>query len=315
GKWGVKLSVIGVGSYLTYGYKVGDDVAKDCLRYAFDHGVNFFDTANVYNRGGAEQALGRLLADLPRESFVLATKVWGAMGEGPNDQGLSRKHIFEQCHASLRRLKMDYIDLYQCHRYDPTTPLEETIRAVNDLCRQGKILYWGVSEWSAAQIAQANGLCRQSGFQPMSSNQPRYNLFWRHPEREVFPLCEREGIGQVVFSPLAHGLLTGKYVPGNPPSEGTRASDPDLNEVILSLYWKEENLLKAKQLTEIARDLSVTAAQLSLAWCLRQSIVSSAITSATKVSQLEDNLKATEVTLPDHVLTQLDGIFSLPSEI
>jgi aryl-alcohol dehydrogenase-like predicted oxidoreductase len=208
---------------------------------------------------------------------------------------------------------MDYIYLYQCHRHDPNTPLKETLRAMDDLCRQGKILYWGASEWTAAQIANANGMCRQLGFQRMSSNQPRYNLLWRHPEHEVYPLCEREGIGQVVFSPLAHGILTGKYAPGEPPPLGTRAADPDQNQVMMSLYWKDENLQKAKQVAAIASELGVTGARLSLAWCLRKSIVTSAITSATKVSQLEDSLKAVEVEIPEDVLKQLDEIFPPPA--
>ncbi|MBM4084000.1 MAG: aldo/keto reductase [Planctomycetes bacterium] len=312
GRWGVKLSSIGLGSYLTYGFKVGEDAARECLRAAVDAGVNFIDTANAYARGAAEELLGKLLAEYRRESFVLGTKVWAPMDTGPNDRGLSRKHIFEQCHASLKRLRMDYIDLYQCHRPDPETPMEETIRALNDLCRQGKALYWGVSEWTAEQIAEANGIARSMGFQPMSSNQPRYNLFWRVPELSVFPLCEREGIGQVNFSPLAHGILTGKYEPGAPPPPGTRAADPDQNAVMMKLYWKDENLRKARQMADLAHGMGVKPSQLALAWCLRQPILTSAIMSGTKPDQIRENVKAAEIEIPDDVLKRLDEIFPPP---
>lgn len=312
GKSGVKLSVIGLGSYLTYGYKVDDDTARQCIRTAIDAGVNFIDTANAYNRGAAEEALGRLLADYRRDSLVLATKVWAPMGPGPNDRGLSRKHIMEQCHASLRRLRTDYIDLYQCHRPDPETPLEETIQTMEDLLRQGKILYWGVSEWSAAQIAEANGIARQLGCRPMASNQPRYNLFWRYPELEVFPYCQQEGIGQVVFSPLAHGILTGKYTPGTPPPPGTRAADPDQNAVMMKLYWNDDNLRRAARLPELAQRLGVSAAQLSLAWILRQPIVTSAITSGTRPEQIQENVKAADLDLPEEILKEIDTLFPAP---
>jgi len=309
GKWGVKLSTIGLGSYLTFGYKVDDATAAECIKVAIDGGVNFIDTANAYNRGGAEEALGRLLKDYRRDSLVIATKVWAPMGEGPNDQGLSRKHIFEQCHASLRRLQVDYIDLYQFHRFDPHTPLEESLLTMEDLCRQGKVLYWGVSEWTAAQIAEANGLCQQLGVRTMSSNQPRYNCFWRQPEAEVFPYCHQHGIGQVIFSPLAHGVLTGKYKPGLPPKPGTRAADPDQNAVMMSLYWTDEKLRQAQQFARLAKRMGVTPAQLALAWCLRQPVVTSAITSGTKPEQIRENLKAADLEIPDEILTAIDKLF------
>ncbi len=313
GKWGIKLSAIGIGSYLTYGYKVGEETARQCLLAAYEAGVNFFDTANAYNRGKAEETLGRILSDLPRSSYVLATKVYAPMGEGPNDRGLSRKHIFEQCHASLQRLRTDYIDLYQCHRFDPEVPLEETVRALDDLCRQGKVLYWGVSEWTAAQILEALGICRDLGLHPLVSHQPRYNLFWRFPELEVFPTCERYGIGQVVFSPLAHGILTGKYQPKAPPPPGTRAADPDQNAVMMRLYWNDANLEKAQKMAHLAREMGVTPAQLALAWCLRLPIVTSAITSATRVEQVDENIKAAEITVPEEVIAHLDELFPPPT--
>lgn len=314
GKAGIQLSVIGLGSYLTYGYKVDDETARRCIHTAVDSGVNFFDTANVYNRGGAEKALSRLLADFPRDSYVLATKVWGTMGPGPNDHGLSRKHIMEQCHASLRRLNTDYIDIYQCHRFDPETPLDETIQTMEDLLRQGKILYWGVSEWTAAQIAEANGICRRLGCRSITSNQPRYNLFWRYPELETFPYCQQEGIGQVLFSPLAHGILTSKYAPGTPPPPGTRAADPDQNSVMMKLYWTEDNLRRAARLPELARRLGMTPAQLSLAWCLRLPAVTSAITSGTRPEQIAENARAADLDLPEEILQALDDIFPRPQK-
>ena len=214
---------------------IDEEAAAATVGKAYDSGVNFFDTANAYNRGQAEKSLGRLLADYPRSSLVIATKAWAPMGEGPNDFGLSAKHLREQCHASLRRLGTDYIDLYQCHRPDPETPLEETVRAVEDLARSGKILYWGVSEWPAWLIAQANALADKNHFRPAVSNQPRYSLMYRQPEAELFPYCRENGIGNVVFSPLAHGVLTGKYPPGQPPPAGTRAADPKQNMVMNGL--------------------------------------------------------------------------------
>jgi len=276
GDAGVKLSVIGLGSYLTVGFRISDDVARDTIRRAYELGVNFFDTANVYNKGRAEEVLGKNLAEFPRASIVLATKVCARMGEGPNDGGLSAKHVFEQCHASLRRLKTDYIDLYQCHRPDPSTPLAETVRAMEDLARQGKILYWGTSEWPAWLIARANAVAREIGARPVVSNQPRYNLLYRVPEAELFPYCRRNGIGNVVFSPVAHGILTGKYAPGKPPPPGTRAADPQQNMVIKALYWQDDYLERAVEFKCIAEGMGVTAAQLAIAWILRRREVTSA---------------------------------------
>src|SRR3954469_8242153 len=211
GASGLRVSEIALGSWLTYGGTVEDDSAVACIHRAFEQGVNFFDTANVYRRGEAEKVVGRARAGIDRDDYVLATKVYFPMGEGPNDRGLSRKHIMEQCNASLRRLGTDYIDLYQCHRYDTETPLEETLRALDDLVSQGKVLYVGVSEWSATQISDAVYMAREYNLDRIVSNQPIYNMLTRYIERDVIPLCEREGIGQVVFSPLAQGILTGKY--------------------------------------------------------------------------------------------------------
>lgn len=312
GKWGVRVSSVGLGSYLTIGHHVPDDVGEQTVHQAYDAGVNFFDTANAYNRGEAEKALGRFLAPFPRNSYVLATKVWAPMGEGPNDRGLSRKHIFEQCHASLRRLATDYIDLYQCHRYDPDTPLEETIRALDDLVKQGKILYWGVSEWSAAQITEAISFCERWGLNPPVSNQPRYSLLWRFPEKEVFPLCQAKGIGQVVFSPLAHGVLTGKYKPGEPPPAGTRAADPSQNAIMMDLYFHDDTLKKVGEMSQIAQELDLSPAQLAIAWILHNPVVSSVILGVTRVEQLEDNLRAVEAKLSEDVVARLEELFPVP---
>ncbi len=314
GKWGVKISTIGLGSYLTIGTHVDDETSAECVKVAFDGGINWIDTANAYGRGSAEEALGRILQDYDRDDYVLATKVWAPMGEGPNDSGLSAKHIFEQCHASLRRLQTDYIDLYQCHRPDPETPLEETIRTMDMLAQQGKILYWGVSEWPSALIQEACDLAEKMNCRPPVSNQPRYSLLWREPEEQVFPTCLHNGLGNVVFSPLAHGVLTAKYEPGQPPPEGTRAADESQNKIMMDLYWTDEILTKARDMAEMAGDLGLTAAQLAMAWCLQHPAVTSVISGVTKVSQLEDNIKAADAEIPPDVLEKLDEMFPGPAQ-
>ena len=315
GKWGVRLSCMGLGSYLTIGFKCDEKTSRDMIKIAYDRGINFFDTANAYNNGEAERILGKYLKEYPRSALFILTKVFVAMGPGPNDRGLSAKHIFEQCHASLRRLDMDYLDVYMCHRPDPTVPLEETIRAMEDLARQGKILYWGVSEWSAAQILKAQWVGRDLGARPISINEPRYSLLYRYPEKEIFPTTMAEGIGNVVFSPLAHGMLTGKYTPGQPPPEGSRAADPDQNAVIMELYWNEENKRKGQELVRIAREMGVTAAQLAMAWCLRRPEVTSVILGARRVEQLEGNLEAVEMEIPDEVMAKLEELYPAVGEI
>jgi len=314
GKWGVKISTIGLGSYLTIGMHVDDETAAECVRVAFEGGINWIDTANAYNNGEAELAFGRILPDYDRDDYVLATKVWAPMGDGPNDRGLSAKHVFEQCHASLQRLQTDYIDLYQCHRPDPETPLEETIRIMDDLARAGKILYWGMSEWPASLIQEAVDLAKMMGCRPPVSNQPRYSLLWREPEEEVYPTCLHTGVGNVVFSPLAHGVLTGKYEPGQPPPEGTRAADETQNKILMDLYWTEENLRNARRIAEMAGDLGLSGAALSLAWCLRHPAVTSIISGVTKVSQLEDNLKAADAEIPDDVYQAMCEMFPTPQD-
>jgi aryl-alcohol dehydrogenase-like predicted oxidoreductase len=314
GKWGARLSVIGLGSYLTIGFKLDEETSRATVKAAYDAGVNFIDTANAYNKGGAETMLGRILKDYPRSSLFVLTKVFAPMGDGPNDRGLSAKHVREQCDASLARLQMDYVDVYMCHRPDASTPVEETARAMEDLARAGKILYWGVSEWSAAQIIEGNAAARQVGGRPIGVNEPRYSLMYRYPEFDVFPACLAQGVGNVVFSGLAHGMLTGKYKPGEEAAAGTRASDPETNMVIRKLYWTEENKRTAQEFVRIAQEMGATPAALALAWVLRHPAVTSAIIGATRISQIEENVKAADLKVPDDVLKRLDALFPQPSD-
>ncbi|HEX5501510.1 MAG TPA: aldo/keto reductase, partial [Thermomicrobiales bacterium] len=227
GAAGVRVSEVSLGSWLTYGGHVEDARAEACIHRAYELGVNFFDTANVYRRGAAEEVVGRALARYPRESYVLATKVYFPMGDGPNDRGLSRKHIVESCDASLRRLGVDYVDLLQCHRFDRHAPLAETLRALDDLISAGKVLYAGVSEWTAAQLEAARGIGERLLLRPLVSNQPQYSMLWRRIEAEVMPVSERLGMGQVVWSPIAQGVLAGKYRPGEAPPPDSRAGSED----------------------------------------------------------------------------------------
>jgi voltage-dependent potassium channel beta subunit len=307
GASGVKVSEISLGSWLTYGGSVASEEATACIHKAYELGINFFDTANVYMRGAAEELVGRALKDFKRDSYFLATKVYFPMGEGPNDRGLSRKHITEQCHASLRRLGVDYVDLYQCHRYDDETPLEETLRALDDLVRQGKVLYVGVSEWTADQIADALRLAEEMNLDRIVSNQPQYNMIQRRIEAEVIPLCEREGVGQVVFSPLAQGILTGKYRPGDAPEQGTRAADPDSSRFMRQLM-NERVISAVDRLRPVASKTGLSMSQLALAWVLRQENVSSAIIGASRPEQVEDNAVAAGVRLSPDVVSEVDGI-------
>jgi aryl-alcohol dehydrogenase-like predicted oxidoreductase len=304
---GVKVSEISLGSWLTYGGSVAEEQARACINRAYELGINFFDTANVYMRGVAEEIVGRALKGFERDSYFLATKVYFPMGEGPNDSGLSRKHITEQCHASLKRLGVDYVDLYQCHRYDEDTPLEETLRTLDDLVRQGKVLYVGVSEWTAEQIADALRLAKEMNLDRIVSNQPRYNMIQRQIEAEIIPLCEREGVGQVVFSPLAQGVLTGKYRPGEAPERGTRAADPE-SSLFMRRLMNEEDLSAVDQLRSVASDAGLSLSQLALAWILRHDNVSSAIIGASRPEQVEDNAQAAGVRLSPEAVSEVDGI-------
>ncbi len=309
GNTGVRVSEISLGSWLTYGNATERDTAFNTLHTAYDLGINFFDTANVYARGAAETVVGEALADYPRESFVLATKVFFPMGDGPNDRGLSRKHIMESAHASLKRLKMDYVDILYCHRPDPETPVAETMRALDDLVRQGKVLYIGVSEWSAAQMQEALRVSDRLLLDRIVVNQPQYNMLNRSIESEVIPLGEKEGIGQVVFSPLAQGVLTGKYKPGQKPPEGSRALDPKQNMWIGGFL--HDNLLeKVSKLDGVAKDNGITVSQLALAWVLRQQNVSSALVGASKPEQVRENASASGIVLNDESLDRIEEILA-----
>jgi voltage-dependent potassium channel beta subunit len=308
GRSGLRVSEVGLGSWLTYGGATADETAASCVHRAYALGINFFDTANVYARGESEKIVGKALGAFARDSYVLATKVFFPMGDGPNDRGLSRKHIMEQCHASLKRLGTDYIDLYQCHRFDPSVRLEETLRALDDLVRQGKVLYVGVSEWSAQNISDALTLADRRHFDKIVSNQPFYNMLGRGLEKEVLPLCQKEGIGQVVFSPLAQGVLTGKYLPGSAPQEGTRAADPKQNMFMGGGKMDEATLEKVQRLKPIAEREGLSMAQLALAWCLRQPMVSSVIIGASRPAQVDDNAAASGKKLSEETLREIDGV-------
>ncbi len=309
GRAGVRVSEIALGSWLTYGAAVDERRAMACVERAYDLGVTFFDTANIYGRGAAEQVVGKALKQYRRDSYVLATKAFWPMGEGPNDRGLSRKHLFEQLHASLKRLGTDYVDLYQCHRYDPETPLEETLRALDDFITQGKVLYIGTSVWSAAQIVEALRLQERLNLDRFASEQPQYSMLVRNIEREVMPLCEREGVGIIPWSPLAQGVLTGKYKAGEKPPPGSRAADPSSNMFMGDLL-SEANLAKVEKLKPVAQRLGLSVAQLALAWCLRKPVVSSVIIGATRPEQVDDNVKASGVPLPQEELEHIEKILA-----
>ena len=303
---GLKVSEISLGSWLTYGGYVENENAIKAIETAYDSGINFFDTANVYEKGAAEALLGETLRAYPRESYVLATKVFGAMGDGANDRGLSRKHITEQCHASLKRLGAEYVDIYYCHRFDSDTPLHETLRALDDLVRQGKVLYIGISEWTAAQMEEALATADRYLLDRIVVNQPIYNMFERYIEKEIIPLGERKGIGQVVFSPLAQGLLTGKY---------SSAADVPAESRAAKLDWMrkgitEEKISKVQQLDKVASELGITVGQLALAWILRQRNVASALVGASRPEQVKENIQASGIELPGEVLTQIEAILA-----
>ncbi|MEK0317804.1 aldo/keto reductase family protein [Cohnella sp. 56] len=306
GNSGLQVSEIGLGSWLTYGSTTAEETAAACISRAYELGINFFDTSNSYS--GAEQVLGNALKAYNRSSYVLATKVFFPQGNGPNERGLSRKHIVEQCEASLKRLGADYIDLYQCHRFDDNTPIEETLRALDDLTAQGKILYAGVSEWNASQIEEAAALGRKLNLRPLVSNQPIYNMFERYIEKEnVIEQCQLDGIGLVVFSPLAQGVLTGKYKPGHTIPQDSRAANEKTNGVINS-YLREDVLTCTAKLEALAAELGFTLSQLALAWVLRQPNVSSAIIGSSRPSQIEENIKAVDLNLTADVLSRVEQI-------
>jgi voltage-dependent potassium channel beta subunit len=307
GNSGLRLSEIGLGGWLTFGNVHDERSGRELMDRAFDCGINFFDTANVYAAGACETMWGELLSAYPRSSYVLATKVYFPMGEGPNDRGLSRKHIMEQCEASLRRLRTEAIDLYQCHRFDDNTPLEETVRAMDDLVRQGKIHYWGFSCWPAQEIRRTFEICGDRLYAPVSS-QPHYNMLLRDLEIEVLPVCRQLGVGQVVFSPLEQGLLTGKYKPGQPLPPGSRAGDERQNQFIVDRVSDQRTLEHVDRLHEVAGDAGCTVGQLALAWILRRPEITSCIIGASRVGQLEENAAASGIELSEQQLAWIDEI-------
>ncbi len=306
GHSGLKLSVVGLGSWLTYGSTVERDTARACVLRAWERGITFIDTANVYARGAAEEMLGPILRELHRDELVLATKVYFPMGDSPNERGLSRKHIRDQVHHSLRRLRVEYIDLYQCHRYDAQTPLEETCRAMNDLVRAGTILYWGVSEWNADQIASAVNLCRAHAWTAPISNQPQYSALWRRIEDRVLPACRAYGLGNVVWSPLAMGILTGKYTDAGRPPAGTRAAGA--GREMMEDYFTQPVLDAVQRLLPLANRAGCSPAQLALAWCLRQPAVTSVIVGATKVEHVDDNAAAGDLDVDARIFREMEAI-------
>ena len=305
GRSGVKLSTIGLGSWLTYGNQVDRDRSTACVRRAFDLGINFFDTADIYHVGAGETELGIALEGFTRSDYVLATKCYWPMSNNVNNRGLSRKHIFESWEKSVGRLRTDYIDLYQCHRYDDETPLDETLRALEDLVRQGKVLYAGISEWQPGQIKAAVDYADKHDFDRIVSSQPQYNMLWRVIEKEIIPLCQNEGIGQVVWSPLAQGVLTGKYLPGEPLPPDSRGADERASGPIQG-YLQEDTLKAVQGLRPIAEGAGMTLAQMAIAWVLRQPNVTSAITGATRPEQVDENVQASEKKLDKATLDAID---------
>ena len=296
----LEVPEISLGSWLTFGTAVEEERATACMRRAFDEGINFFDTANVYGRGAAESFLGRALSGVPRSSYLLATKAFFPMSD--TDRGLSAAQIAKQSEASLRRLRTDYVDLYQCHRYDPHTPLEETMEALTQLVRQGKARYLGFSEWTAEQISAALAV---PGVERFVSSQPEYSMLWRKPEADVIPLCSREGIGQIVWSPLAQGALTGKYTPGAPPPPDSRAAHSSMGSW-MGRFRSDEVLEAVPRLRPIADGLGLTMAQLALAWVLQEPNVASAIIGATRPEQVSENAAASGVALGESTMEAVD---------
>lgn len=314
GNSGLQVSELSFGAWVTFAQQISNDTAEELMTLAYDAGVNFFDNAEAYANGQAEVVMGAILKKKgwARDTFVVSSKVfWG--GDLPNQEGLSRKHVFEACHGALRRLQVEYLDLYFCHRADPNTPMEETVRAMSDLVRQGKVLYWGTSEWSAEQITQARQIARDLLLVPPTMEQPQYNMFHREKvEREFAPLYEEFGLGTTVWSPLASGLLTGKY----------NDRDPGHTRISLPMYsWLREQfqgdearrrLGRVKQLADVASDLGATLPQLALAWCLKNPNVSTVITGASKPQQVRENMKAGELVpkLSDDVMQRIENILA-----
>lgn len=297
------VSEVSLGSWLTYGLGVDDSNARACLDRAFELGINFIDTANVYGKGAAESFLGKALAGRVRSSYILATKLYFPMTD--TDRGLSAEQVHKQIDASLKRLNTDYVDLYQCHRYDVDTPLEETMEALSTVVRQGKARYIGFSEWTAEQIRAAIEI---PGVEKFVSSQPQYSMLWRKPEEDVIPVCAANGIGQIVWSPLAQGVLTGKYLPGQQPPSDSRAASSEMNTFFSDDLRSDSTLATIQELRPIARRLDITLAQMAIAWVLRDANVSSAIVGASRPQQVDDNVAASGVILPQDALEDIDRV-------
>jgi aryl-alcohol dehydrogenase-like predicted oxidoreductase len=307
GNSGLKISEITYGNWLTHGSQVENDVASACVRAALDAGITTFDTADVYANTAAEQVLGDALKGERRESLEIFTKVYWPTGpKGPNDTGLSRKHIMESINGSLKRLDTDYVDLYQAHRFDVETPLEETMQAFADVVRQGKALYIGVSEWTADQIRDGAALAKELGFQLISS-QPQYSMLWRVIEDEVVPASIETGVSQIVWSPMAQGVLSGKYLPGQPAPAGSRATDEKGGAQTISRFMNEETLTAVQNLKPVADELGLSMAQLSVAWVLQNDNVAAALVGASRPEQVAENVKASGVTIPAELMKQIDA--------
>lgn len=308
GSSGLELPVISIGTWLTAGNGHSDEESINRLKTAIDAGIWFIDTADVYDTGEAERVVGKFLSTQKREEVIIGTKAFGSMSSHPLQKGLSARHLIKACNDSLLRLNTDYIDLYQCHRYDVSTPLTEVIHTMQLLIQSGKVRYWGVSQWSAVQITNAVRICEQQGWIKPISNQPIYNMLNRSLETDVMRVCETEGIGLICYSPLAQGLLTGKYTSIDTLPEGSRASDPRSGKSFPLKRLNAENLNKIAQLKEIASNLNISLTQLALAWCLRHSPVTSLITGASASEQIQHNAKAAEIQIPEDVLSAIENI-------
>ena len=309
GRSGMMVSALSYGNWITHGGQIERDAARACVHAALDEGITTFDTADVYMVGAAEEVLGDALKGVRRDSIEIFTKCYWPTGPNPNNRGLSRKHIIESVHASLTRLGTDHVDLIQAHRYDYETPLEETLRAFDDLVRQGKVHYVGVSEWTAAQIADAVALAEDMGFDRIISNQPQYSLLWRVIEPEVVPVCEEAGIGQIVWSPLAQGVLTGKYAPGQELPANTRATS-EAGASMISRWLKDETLRAVAEFSSLSREAGYSPAEVALAWVLKNQNVSSAIVGASRPEQIAENVKALDVVLDDDLVTAIELVLA-----
>ncbi|NCN04766.1 MAG: aldo/keto reductase [Spirochaetales bacterium] len=308
GKTGLKVSEIAYGSWVTFGNQVELDNAKEIVAKAFDLGINYIDTADIYNRGEAEELLGQVLPAYNRRHYVIATKTFWPMSDAPTDRGLSRKHLVDSLDGSLERMKLKYVDIFYCHRYDAETPLVETLEALEDQIRLGKITYWGTSEWTAGQIAEAHSICSARGWHLPMINQPNYSLINRNIEKEILPTCMALGMGTANFSPLGQGLLTGKYSGGTIPA-GSRGGDAKLGMFMKDNLSDKEMLNRVDALQPIAESYGLTKGQLSLAWILQNPGISSVIIGASKVSQVEENVKASGVKIKPRDLKKIEKLF------